>query len=101
MQALLLMHSVECDAGRDRQGRTYRYQAIDIYKRLGCASLQTRPPGFQESQDIQQEWRAITRIIWAMYCHDGYVSRYYASCFPFLSLSAARFATMKYLYVVT
>ncbi len=94
MQALLLMHAVECDAGRDRQGRTYRYQAMDIYKRLGYASLQTRPSGFQESEDIQQKWRAITRIIWAMYSHDGYVPRRSAAALPFLSPSAAWIAVM-------
>ncbi len=74
MQALLVMHSVECDRGQDRVGRSLRLQAVDMYKRLGYDQEQPRPKGCDTSEDVQQDWRALTRIIWAIFCHDGSVS---------------------------
>lgn len=67
------MHSVECDSGKDRVGRTYHFQAMDMYRRLGYALKQPRPVGCETSENIQQEGRALTRIIWAIFCHDGLV----------------------------
>lgn len=71
MQALLVMHSIECNRGKDRLGRVFHHQAVDMYRRLGYASEQPRPVSCDTSETIQQEWRALTRIIWATFCHNG------------------------------
>lgn len=85
MQALLVMHSIECNRGKDRIGRSFHYQAVDMYKRLGYAGDQPRPIGCDTSETIQQEWRALTRIIWATFCHNGCVIAASASSFPTLT----------------
>jgi hypothetical protein len=85
MQALLVMHSIECNRGKDRIGRPFHYQAVDMYKRLGYADNQPRPIGCDTSEIIQQEWRAVTRIIWATFCHNGFVSAAPASSPPTLT----------------
>ncbi|KAI1607827.1 hypothetical protein EDD36DRAFT_118270 [Exophiala viscosa] len=71
MQALLVTYSVECDRGQDRVGRSLRFQAVDMYRRLGYDQEQPRPRGCDTSENVQQDWRALTRIIWAVFCHDG------------------------------
>lgn len=72
VQALLLLFQTEASRGRDRMGRVYYYQAMDMYRRLGFAGPQSRPAGSNESDDIQQGWRAKTTIIWGIFCVDRF-----------------------------
>jgi hypothetical protein len=63
---LLYLH--EGVSGRDRIGRSYYLQAMDMFHRLGFDQYRSRPYDCEESDLASQSWRATTVAIWGIFC---------------------------------
>ena len=72
LQALHIMHQYECNSGRDRVARVYRYQALDTYRRLGFAHITSKP-----DRSTEVVWRATTHAIWGTFITDSITSFFY------------------------
>jgi hypothetical protein len=67
---LLFLH--EGSSGRDRIGRTYYLQAMDMWRRLGLDGYKSRPYDCEESDPARQNWRATTVAVWGIFCVEKF-----------------------------
>ena len=63
---LLFLH--EGASGRDRVGRSYYLQAMDMCRRLGFDQYKSRPYDCEQSDMARQSWRATTVAVWGVFC---------------------------------
>ena len=68
LQALVLLFLHESVSGRDRIGRSYYLQAMDMFHRLGFDQYQSRPYDCDEFDLARRNWRATTVAIWGIFC---------------------------------
>lgn len=68
LQALVLLYLHEGITGRDRIGRSYYLQAMDMFHRLGFDQYQSRPYDCEEHENARQSWRATTVVVWGVFC---------------------------------
>ncbi|KAF7511200.1 hypothetical protein GJ744_005097 [Endocarpon pusillum] len=74
LQALVLLYLHEGVTGRDRIGRTYYLQAMDMWGRLGFDQYCSRPYDCEESAAARQDWRAKTVAVWGIFCVENFMS---------------------------
>ena len=72
LQALVLLFLHEGVSGRDRIGRTYYLQAMDMWRRLGFHQYKSRPYDCEESGAARQDWRAKTVAVWGIFCVEKF-----------------------------
>lgn len=80
LQALVLLYLREALSGRDRIGRTYYLQAMDMWRRLGFDQYKARPYDCEESGVARGDWRARTVAAWGIFC----VEKSALSALPYL-----------------
>ena len=73
LQALVLLFLHEGVSGRDRIGRTYYLQAMDMWRRLGFDQYLARPYDCEGSEIARQSWRATTVVVWGIFCVEKFV----------------------------
>jgi hypothetical protein len=78
VQALFLMYLHECGQGRDATALHYRYLAHDMYMRLKLDHQEPSPERCASDLAIAKRWKAISVIMWGLYCLDTYV--YHQAC---------------------
>jgi hypothetical protein len=72
LQALVMLFLHEALCGRDRIGRTYYLQAMDMWRRLGFDKYQSRPYDCEESELARQDWRGTTVAVWGIFCAEKF-----------------------------
>lgn len=70
----MVLYLHEGVTGRDRVGRTYYLQAMDMWRRLGFNQYCSRPYDCEESAAARQDWRAKTVAVWGIFCVEKFVS---------------------------
>jgi hypothetical protein len=73
VQALFLMYLHECGQGRDATALHYRYLAHDMYMRLKLNHREPSPEHRASDPAIAKWWKAISVMMWGLYCLDTYV----------------------------
>lgn len=86
LQALVILYLHEGLCGRDRVGRAYYLQAMDMWRRLGFDKYIARPYDCEDSELARQDWRATTVAVWGIFCVEKY-----ACLFPISSIFQLRF----------
>jgi hypothetical protein len=76
---LLFLH--EGASGRDRVGRTYFLQAMDMFRRLGFDQYRSRPYDCEESDLARQSWTAVTVAVWGIFCVEKFALPFQTSSF--------------------
>ncbi len=78
----MLLYIHEGVSGRDRIGRTYYLQAMDMWRRLGFDQYKSRPYDCEESGLAREGWRATTVAAWGIFCVEKFVLPALASLCP-------------------
>lgn len=73
LQALVLLFLHEGVSARDRIGRTYYLQAMDMWRRLGFHQYRERPYECEGSEIARDSWRATTVAVWGIFCAEKYI----------------------------
>jgi hypothetical protein len=68
LQALVVLCLHEAASGRDRIGRVYHLQMMDLWHRLGFDCEKSRPYDCEESELARSNWRATTLAAWGIFC---------------------------------